>query len=413
MNVKSMMVGFMAAAWTASGATAFPIDPFVGAAARAAALVQPGSTPQTPPAPSITKQAEAKKGSLDDRATDGKTRAAVITFGCEKYGDMVGIYAVADVYRRVMKDLKDEKVDIVVVRVKSGGGYLLEIQKLSDVFHNEYKNDFRLVAWIDSAISAAAMSAHCFEEIYFTPQGNYGACTGWSGRLQAMKGLELEEALLMMEKISARGNHDHRIMRAMQISGKDEESAELKISPPWGALSANINSETGEVEFFQDTTTGSIVLNPSGGVNVLTFNAITAEKVKFSSGTASTMDELAKAMGLTEVEWVGRKDKEYIWPISRAEDEMLRFRKQTKLDESSLNRYYNNFLNFMQLAQQANDQERPKFLGQARTALSQIKNMVKNNPNFALLQWGGPDQFKEWVEEREKEIRELARPRPR
>jgi hypothetical protein len=411
MSVKSMMMGMMAAAWAAAGACGATFEPMVFAATKTAMIVQPGSAPQTPP--STTGTPEVKKGSLDDRATDGKTRAAVITFGCEKYGDTVGIYAVADVYRRVIKELKDEKVDIVVVRIKSGGGYLLEIQRLSDVFHNEYKKDFRLVAWIDSAISAAAMSAHAFEEIYFTPQGNYGACTGWSGALKAVKGVELERVLLMMEKISARGNHDPKIMRAMQISGKDEESAELQISPPWGALSANVNPDTGEVEFFQDATTGSIVLNPAGGVNVLTFNANTAAKVKFSSGTASTMDELAKAMGLTEVEWVGRKDKEYIWPISKAEDEMLRFRKQTKLDESSLNRYYNNFLNFMQLAQQANDRERGKFLGQARQALNQIKNMVKNNPNFALLQWGGPDEFKQWVEEREKDIRELAKPRPR
>jgi hypothetical protein len=411
MSVKSMMMGMMAAAWVAAGACGASFEPMIAAATKTAMIVQPGSAPQTSPA--TTGNPEVKKGSLDDRATDGKTRAAVITFGCEKYGDTVGIYAVADVYRRVIKELKDEKVDIVVVRIKSGGGYLLEIQRLSDVFHNEYKKDFRLVAWIDSAISAAAMSAHAFEEIYFTPQGNYGACTGWSGALQAVKGPELEQVLLMMEKISARGNHDPKIMRAMQISGKDEESAELKISPPWGALSANIDPDTGKVEFFQDATTGSVVLNPAGGVNVLTFNANTAAKVKFSSGTASTMDELAKAMGLTEVEWVGRKDKEYIWPISRAEDEMLRFRKQTKLDESSLNRYYNNFLNFMQLAQQANERERGKFLGQARQALNQIKNMVKNNPNFALLQWGGPDEFKRWVEEREKDIRELAKPRSR
>ena len=51
---------------------------------------------------------------------------------------------------------------------------------MSDVIHEQYKKKFRTVAWIDSAISAAAMTAHCLEEIYFTPQGNYGAARGGS-----------------------------------------------------------------------------------------------------------------------------------------------------------------------------------------------------------------------------------------
>ena len=36
---------------------------------------------------------------------------------------------------------------------------LLEIQKLSDVIYNEYRKNFRTVAWIDYAISAAAMTS--------------------------------------------------------------------------------------------------------------------------------------------------------------------------------------------------------------------------------------------------------------
>jgi hypothetical protein len=413
MNMKMMLTTVIGAMWASVGTASAGLgSPGVDAGLAAASLLasQPGAAA---PAGLPGETKPAARSTLDDRATDGKTRAAVITFGCEKYGHMVGIYATADSFRRAIKDLKDEKIDIVVVRFKSGGGYLLEIQPLSDVFHNEFKKEFRLVAWIDSAISAAAMSAHCFEEIYFTPQGNYGACTGFSGRLNAMKGLELEKVLLDMEKISARGNYHPQIMRAMQISARPEDCEPLKISPPWGALSANVNPDTGEVEYFADSTTGNIVLNPSGTVHVLTFNAVTAERVKFSKGTAADVDELAKAMGLSEVEWVGRKDKEYTWPISKAEDNLLRFRKQTKADEASFQRYYINMIRYMGLAQQANEQERGKFLGQARTALNQIRNMVRNNPNFALLQWGGPDEFKEWVEEQEKIIRELARPRPR
>jgi hypothetical protein len=352
-----------------------------------------------------------KKNSLEDRTKDGKTRAAVITFGDEKYGDMVGIFATADSFRTAIKKLEEEKVDIVVVRFKSGGGMLLEIQKLSDVFHLEYKPKFRLVAWIDSAISAAAMSAHCFEEIYFTPQGNYGACTGFSGRLNAMKGPGLEQVLIMMEKISARGHYPKEIMRAMQISSEEEESASLKIQPPWGALSCTINKETGDVKYFQDATSGEIVLNPKGGVHILTFDSQMAAQVKFSKGTAANLDELSKAMGLSEVEWVGKKDKEYIWPICKAEQYMLDFRKRTKTDQNEFNRYINGIQTNLNLAAQASETERAKFIGQVRQWLNQVKAMVKNNPNFILLNWGDEEEFQRWVEQIERAIKELSRKR--
>ncbi|MEO0631245.1 MAG: hypothetical protein AAFY46_11050, partial [Planctomycetota bacterium] len=48
---------------------------------------------------------------------------------------------------------------LVVIKIKSGGGFGLEVQKISDVIHEEFKPKFQTVAWIESAISAAAMSA--------------------------------------------------------------------------------------------------------------------------------------------------------------------------------------------------------------------------------------------------------------
>ena len=364
---------------------------------------------EAPAAAQPAKAGDSKKSTVDERSKDGKTRAAVITFGDKKFGDMVGIYATADSFRNAIKFLEEEKVDVVVVRFKSGGGMLLEIQKISDVFQNEYKKKFRLVAWIDSAISAAAMSAHCFEEIYFTPQGNYGACTGFSGRLNAMKGPGLEQVLIMMEKISARGHYDPKIMRAMQISSEEDESAPLRIEPPWGALSCTVNKETGEVKYFQDATSGEIVLNPKGGVHILTFNSEQAAQVKFSKGTASNLDELGKAMGLSEVEWVGKKDKEYVWPICKAEQYMLDFRKRTSTDEKEFNRYINGIQTNLGLAAQAREAERAKFIGQVRQWLNQVKAMVKNNPNFILLNWGDDEEFQKWVEEIERAIRDLSK----
>lgn len=361
----------------------------------------------TQPAVKPAERTEEAKPRVGDR----NKRAAVITFGDEENGNMVGIYCTADVLRQAIPLLEQENVGIVVIRFKSGGGALLELQKISDVIHNEFKPKFRVAAWIDSAISAAAMSAHCIEEIYFTPQGNYGGCTAFYGAsLVAMKGRELEELLFAMEKISARGLYDPKIMRAMQISADEAGFSALGVSPPTGALSADIDPDTGKVTWYQDATTGKHVLNPSGGVNILTFDSVTAAKFKFSRGTAANLDQLARAMGLTEVEWVGKQDRRFIWPVSKAEEMTLKFRQQTKIDEANFRRYVANLNEAIGRARAEQDpNNRGKFIGKAREALNMIRNMVRNNPNFIFFNWGTQEEYDRWLEEVERVIRDSGR----
>src|ERR1041384_4869288 len=136
----------------------------------------------------------------------GVPRAAVISLG-DHDKEMVGQFITADSLDRCIPLLEKEHIDIVAIRINSGGGALLEIQKLSDEIEFKFKPKFRTVAWIEHAISAAAMTAHCMEEIYLMPGASYGACTGWYGQLTAVKGRDLQEVLYMMEKISARGKH--------------------------------------------------------------------------------------------------------------------------------------------------------------------------------------------------------------
>ncbi|MBX3390629.1 MAG: hypothetical protein KF691_14370 [Phycisphaeraceae bacterium] len=322
----------------------------------------------------------------------GVPRAAVLTLGEGGERDMVGLYMMAKPLHDAIPLLKQEDVDIVVFRVNSGGGALLEIQKLSDVIYNEYRRNFRTVAWIDYAISAAAMTSHAIEEIYFTPEGAYGACTGWSGDLVAVKDRDLEQILFQMEKISARGNHKFEIMRAMQI-----------MEP----LSASISPE-GDVSFYQDTTSGDIVLNPKD--RVLTFNSQTAAKVKFSLGTAATLDELAKAMRLPEVEWVGVKKPGYLWPICRAEQMQMDFREKTARDDQQFTEYVQTLNAALQMASGLDDERKARLAGKARECMNRILSAVNNNPNLSIFKFNIlPDKFKEeWVEPTDKKIKDLT-----
>ncbi|CAG0970718.1 hypothetical protein PHYC_01232 [Phycisphaerales bacterium] len=329
----------------------------------------------------------------------GAPKAAIITLGSRErgHGDTIGIEIQAFELKEMIPLLEDELgtdgKGIVVFRITSGGGLLLEIQRLSDVIQNEYKKRFRTVAWIDSAISAAAMTSHAIEEIYFTPQGNYGACTGYSGALVAMKGRGLEGVLYMMEKISARGGYNPMIMRSMQIDVP---------------LSCTIDPN-GEVHWYQDATSGEILVNREK--EILTFNAETARRVKFSRGTANTIDELKTLMGYKELDWVGKKEKGYTWPISKAEKWNIAWRLKVSEDQDRLNLYWAAFQREYAAAASEPRETRGRFINKARASLNKMREATKRNPNLGLLEFNllTEEELQEWFEAREKELRDLMK----
>lgn len=350
--------------------------------------------------PAEETKAEAKSEAKPKPGPGDTPRAAILTLE-----EMVGIQMAAKPLKDAIPLLEKEGVNVVVLKIKSGGGMLLEIQRLSDVIHNEYKQKFRTVAWIESAISAAAMTAHCLEEIYFMPNGNYGACTGWSGQLVAVKGRELESILLSMEKISARGNHPKEIMRAMQISGRDEVLSELQIEPPSGKLSADIDPVTGKVTWYQDHS-GKYILNPVANIDILTFNAPDAEKFKFSRGTAATKEELAKQMGYQEIEWVGKPKNGYSWPISDAEEMQLKWRADITEAQARLNEYFQKYGLAVQTAQSMqNKTDRAAWVAKARGHLDFLRQLAKRFPNIGLMV-GIND---EWFKDQEEMLRQLLK----
>lgn len=353
---------------------------------------------EAPSSPAVTDPAPGEAAPLapkpEKRAVSaGAPRAAVLSFGDADSGkDMVGTYLTAASLRECIPMLEEENIDIVVLRVNSGGGAILEIKRISDLLENEYKPKFRTVAWIDYAISAAAMTPHALPEQYFMRRGAYGASTGWFGNLTAVSGRDLEEVLYLMELISERGGHDPRIMRAMQI-----------MEP----LSVDLD-DNGRVTDMYQNTEGEVVINKPE--RVLCMTSETATKIGFATGIADTLDELASAMGLTEVEWVGEEVKGSPWPVSKADKHLRRFRDQTARDEQSINEYFDGYNVSVALAQAAQPENRSKFIGFARRSLSSIVRMVDNNPNLALFILNSSEEdFRKWVREQEQMLRDLAK----
>ena len=357
--------------------------------------VSDGDAPSDPgitdPAPSVASPTEAAEVEAVRTPSSNATRVAVLSFGDADAGQgMVGTYVTAQSFRECIPLLEEEEVDVVVFRINSGGGAVLELMPLSDVFHNEFKPKFRTVAWIDYAISAASLSPHTLSEHYFMRRGAYGGNTAWFGALQAVEGRGLEDILYMAERISERGGHDPRIIRAMQI-----------MDP----LSIDVD-DNGRIEAMYQNTQGEIVINPHNRVLALT--SISAEQMGFADGIADTLDELGKAMGLTEVEWVGQEVEGVAWPVSKAEKHLRSFREQTARDEQRLNEYFDGYTIAIDLARGADEDSKGKFIGFARRSLASIVRMVDNNPRQALFIFNrSEEQFRDWVREQEEILRNL------
>lgn len=341
---------------------------------------KPVANPEAEPA---MKPETAPESMAPTTGSGTATRVAILNFGPPSSwqgttDSTVGIEISAKAWEDAIPMLEADKTDVVVVRINSGGGLLLEIGKFHKLFEEKYKKKFRTVGWVESAISAAAMSPYVLEEFYFMPEGNLGACTGWSGQLVAVKDLGLSQVLLEMEEASAKGKRDFRIMRSMQIQEP---------------LSATIDPQTGEVQWFQDLT-GENVLNPKG--QILTLTAHQAVKFGFAKGIAASKDDLARAMGIQEVEWVGKKATDFIDNNMREGD------KVNKQFGVSMQKYRQAFQDAGSVTDRT---QRGAAVNRAKQQLSELKRMIGVNPNFGLLN-GVNDA---WFREQEDELRRLLK----
>lgn len=341
------------------------------------------------PATGTAKPEASAKASTERKP--GVTRVAFLNFGppsewSNECGDMVGVQVSAEAYKKALEMLKKQNVDICVIRVNSGGGYGLEVGKFHDLFHNEYKKTFRTVGWIESAISAAAMSPWVLNEFYFFDKGNIGACTGWSGALVAVKGIQLEEMLVQMEKASVLGGRDPKIMRSMQI-----------MEP----LSVTKDPVTGEIKWFQNLS-GQKVIN--GSDRVLTMNSEDALEYGLSKGTANTKDDLVRAMlgANAEFEIVGQDVSDYVDNFMREQDRAEKIAIEVAIK----------YVTALRLAQGVEDrQERGAQVNIAKRQLAQLRKWVAMNPNMEFHLGGtvGALLDKEWFRIQEEILRDLLR----
>ncbi len=182
---------------------------------------------------------------------------------------------------------------IIVLKINSGGGSGWTWSDIRDLIF-EVRERHRIVAWAEHAISAAAMTAYCCDEIYYTSMGEVGSCSGYRG--SADNPLSDDEQQVMineMEKVMASSNRDPRITGCLFLQNK--------------LLSYSKDPETNEITYF-DTLDGDEVL--SGYGDNLTLTAQQSVDCGIGDGIADTVEQLAELLNLEngyEIDDYGKK----------------------------------------------------------------------------------------------------------
>ncbi|MBL0927138.1 MAG: hypothetical protein IBJ11_05730 [Phycisphaerales bacterium] len=307
--------------------------------------------------------------------------------------EMVGPYmnarALLDSVELLKQKLpKEQRPKVLVLVFESGGGALLEVEPLSNAIHEKLKKDFRVVAWIRSAISAAAMTAMNCEEIYMMSEGNIGGAVAYSmvgpGQAKAADGANLEGILKMGQMLADRGKHPREIILSMQT-----------LEP----LSANIDDD-GHVSFFNSETEGKYLINRKG--YNLTFNALDAVKYKLAEGIADTKDQLMTRLGYKEWVEVGQF----------VDKDQIRFRQAVKTISARVQELYSKMNLAVGEAQSASSREdREKQVGRARNFLRELRELARQAPSVEKYGAGGsPPLTREFFDRMDRDLRRILNP---
>ena len=172
---------------------------------------------------------------------------------------------------------------VIVLKVDSGGGAGRMWSDIRDTIFKVRENH-RVISWIhDDAISAAAMTVYCCDEIYYTSLGAVGSCSGYRGNPNnPLSPAEQQVMITEMEMVIAHSSRPIHLSACMFQLNR------------W--LTYDKDPETGEITYY-DTDEGEYPL--STGTN-LTLTAKTAFDAGLCDGIADTQDELLALLNLKD-----------------------------------------------------------------------------------------------------------------
>ena len=235
----------------------------------------------------------------DEASTDASSSSASITKKPFKDGDLsIGVFilpmkgSVGGEMRATELELLAEYIDdnvgpgqVIVLKVDSGGGAGRMWSDIRDTIFKVRENH-RVISWIhDDAISAAAMTVYCCDEIYYTSLGAVGSCSGYRGNPN--NPLSTAEQQVMISEME---------MVIVQSSRTPHLAACMFLLDKW--LTYDKDPLTGEFTYYP-TDEGEFKL--ATGTN-LTLTAKTALESGLADGIADTQEELLAHLKLENAE---------------------------------------------------------------------------------------------------------------
>ena len=200
---------------------------------------------------------------------------------------VIGMHITGAYLKRCLTDAEARKVDVVILVMDSPGGFISEVDSLVNVIHSANKTQ-RIVIFVRSAISAAAITALACKEIYFTPQAIFGAATAYQKDAFGLPSA-IAEKFQSVWRARARS--------AAAIGGHNPLLAEAMIDNQM------------ELHIAKDSKGKVTIRNGSGGTKtittkgkLLTLTAVEAKEVGLAKAIVVDYDQLGMEMQFKE--WV-------------------------------------------------------------------------------------------------------------
>jgi len=194
----------------------------------------------------------------------------------------VGTSMIASNLEKMLADAATRSPTVFVIQMDSPGGAVAEVDRLIDVI-SKYKKQMRIVVWVHKAISAAAITSLCVDEIYIQKGAVFGAATAFRITPQG-SAEDIEEKMQSAWRAKGRS--------AAELGNHPSLLAEGMIDASTGIYMTRAG---GKPSLAADALPGSTVVKKPG--KLLTLTATEAVDCGLALSLAGDVDELGKAMG--------------------------------------------------------------------------------------------------------------------
>lgn len=197
---------------------------------------------------------------------------------------VIGEEVTADALRKALAEARRSQCEYVILGFRSDGGFITEVPPLIEVINDS--RDLRIVAYVDKAISAAAVVALACPEIYFTERGTIGATVAWIGGPDGVP-RNVDEKMQSAWRAIMRSATETSGHSPLFLRGMSEIEIELVLSRQPNGESAVMLSE--------DAPNGRMLKRRG---EILALTAAEAEMCGLSRGTIKSIGGMKDAFGL-------------------------------------------------------------------------------------------------------------------